>query len=187
MLIMLYARSSVAFYGDLIVSRARDENCIKIWRIHGFNTPAAISKATPDKAAAQLPGHAQTRSAFGKGFALLLILDCVNTHEWFLRFDMFLGPCGRPTLAMGNVTSEIFFWDLQDIEEGKLSRVDDGDGGVVLGGAFTSVMPQTRIVPGGAPKDNLTWTNVAWSTDGEWCVAVGLGAMAVMRRLHPTR
>ncbi|KAI9718682.1 MAG: hypothetical protein M1828_006617 [Chrysothrix sp. TS-e1954] len=175
--------NSVDFYGDLIVSRAMEENCIRIWRIHGFEALTVMSEPSRYSAPAPTPGKSATRSAFGKGLTILLTLDCPNSDPWFLRFGLFNRPPQRTALAMGNVTSEIFFWDLQDVEQGRVSSVDTLNGQRVIGSPIQKHTPQNILNPSHSRgKLEVEWSNVTWSRDGKWCVAVGnRGSIAVMK------
>ncbi|KAK4499130.1 hypothetical protein PRZ48_009642 [Zasmidium cellare] len=113
----------LAFYGDLIISKAArgdddKDNEIQIWKIDGFDSEAEV----PDEPPIPVPGD-QTRSSFPhdsrfRGFQRLLTLDISNTSRFYHRFGLFHSPGMRPILAMGNEQSAYSFWDLQRLDEG---------------------------------------------------------------------
>ncbi|KAJ9625127.1 hypothetical protein H2203_005082 [Taxawa tesnikishii (nom. ined.)] len=114
----------VKFHGDLILSRCskdqtdgQDEkeqakNYILLWKIDGFSS----DDPTPDRPPVPAPG-VHTRSAFGKRFQRLLTFDMPYTSQFYIRFSLFDAPGHRPILAMGNLRTRMFFWDLQSLEE----------------------------------------------------------------------
>jgi polycomb protein EED len=111
---------SVAFFGDLILSRACHEDTICLWRIEGFSSddppPTALQAPTtydPSK---------QTRSAFlpvpssARPIQYTRLLkfhtpDC--GVQFFMRFRIFNEPGKHPILAFCNIKSKIMFWDLE--------------------------------------------------------------------------
>ncbi|KAF2171667.1 hypothetical protein M409DRAFT_50333 [Zasmidium cellare ATCC 36951] len=113
----------LAFYGDLIISKAAraddiKDNEIQIWKIDGFNSEAEV----PEEPPIPVPGN-QTRSSFPhdsrfRGFQRLLTLDIPNTSRFYHRFGLLHAPGMRPILAMGNEQSAYSFWDLQRLDEG---------------------------------------------------------------------
>lgn len=114
---------SLAFYGDLIISKSAREpetnkNEILIWKIDGLDSEADV----PAEPAVPVPGS-QTRSAFPhesgfRGFQRLITLDMPNTSRFYHRFGLLHAPGMRPILAMGNELSVYYFWDLQRLDEG---------------------------------------------------------------------
>ncbi|EMC93292.1 hypothetical protein BAUCODRAFT_568121 [Baudoinia panamericana UAMH 10762] len=116
---------SVAFYGDLILSRcARDAgakdkaNEILLWRIDGFHS----DDEPPAEPPIPTPG-VWTRSSFhhdksSRGFQRLLTFDMPSTSRFYSRFGLLHRKGMRPMLAMGNEASKYLFWDLQKLEEG---------------------------------------------------------------------
>ena len=120
---------SLAFYGDLIISRAAKDqhdrskaNEILIWKIVGFNS----ASPPPDNPPIPVPEE-RTRSSFPhdhqyRGFQRLLTLSMPNTDRFYHRFGLLHAPGMRPILAMGNQSSKYFFWDLQRLEEGNDPR-----------------------------------------------------------------
>ena len=116
---------SLAFYGDLIISRSAKEQAIKnsqneilLWRIVGFDSEDDPPLNPPIPS----PG-VSTRSSFDhpqhtRGFQRLLTFDMPDTGRFYLRFDLLHTTGMRPILAMGNEKSQFSFWDLQKLEEG---------------------------------------------------------------------
>lgn len=116
---------SVAFYGDLIISRASKDqtdkardNTILLWKIDGFDSDSDPPLEPPIPS----PGIS-TRSSFehskqSRGFQRLLTFEMPDTGRFYLRFNLLHTPGMRPILAMGNEKSKFYFWDLQKLEEG---------------------------------------------------------------------
>lgn len=82
-----------------------------------------------------LPAHTtespETRSAFGSGWQQLLTLDSPNCSAYYMRFGLFHAPSNHPILAIGNARQQVFFWDLQSLEQGITGpdeRDFEGDG-----------------------------------------------------------
>ncbi|KAI1177430.1 WD domain-containing protein [Nemania sp. FL0916] len=109
----------VAFYGDLILSRACHEDIIVLWRIEGF------SSQDPPPTTAEAPTTSDperlTRSAFAPATAsscppqytrLLQFYTPNCGHQFYLRFKLYHDKGKHPVLAFGNAHSAIFFWDL---------------------------------------------------------------------------
>ncbi|SMQ50974.1 unnamed protein product [Zymoseptoria tritici ST99CH_3D7] len=117
---------SLAFYGDLIISRASKDqeakgnksNNILIWKISGFDSDDPPPESPP------IPVHGQqTRSSFPhdptyRGFKRLLTLNMPDTDRFYHRFGLLHAEGRRPMLAMGNQSSVYSFWDLQKLHEG---------------------------------------------------------------------
>ncbi|KAI0395753.1 WD domain-containing protein [Xylariaceae sp. FL0594] len=109
----------VAFFGDLVLSRACHEDIIVLWRIEGFSSrdpPPAPSEAPTTSDPERL-----TRSAFAPSstsscppqYTRILQFHTPNCgHQFYLRFKLFHVPDKHPVLAFGNAHSTIFFWDL---------------------------------------------------------------------------
>ncbi|KAI0447788.1 WD domain-containing protein [Xylaria telfairii] len=109
----------VAFYGDLILSRACHEDIIVLWRIEGFSSkdpPPTASEAPTTSDPERL-----TRSAFAPvtasscppQYTRLLQFYTPNCgHQFYLRFKLYHHKGKHPVLAFGNAHSAIFFWDL---------------------------------------------------------------------------
>ncbi|KAK5111510.1 hypothetical protein LTR85_011858 [Meristemomyces frigidus] len=116
---------SVAFYGDLIISRAAKDqadkardNTILLWKIDGFDSEDDPPLEPP------IPSPSvSTRSSFphserSRGFQRLLTFEMPDTGRFYLRFGLLHAPGMRPILVMGNEKSRFHFWDLQKLEEG---------------------------------------------------------------------
>ncbi|KAI0457762.1 WD domain-containing protein [Xylaria acuta] len=109
----------VAFFGDLILSRACHEDIIVLWRIEGFSSkdpPPTASEAPTTSDPERL-----TRSAFAPvtasscppQYTRLLQFYTPNCgHQFYLRFKLYHNKGKHPVLAFGNAHSAIFFWDL---------------------------------------------------------------------------
>ncbi|KAI5926724.1 WD domain-containing protein [Camillea tinctor] len=109
----------VAFFGDLVLSRACHEDIIVLWRIEGFSSqdpPPAASDAPTTSDTERL-----TRSAFAPATSsacppqytrLLQFYTPWCGHQFYLRFKLFHSKNKHPILAFGNAHSTIFFWDL---------------------------------------------------------------------------
>ncbi|KAI1635428.1 WD domain-containing protein [Biscogniauxia mediterranea] len=109
----------VAFFGDLVLSRACHEDIIVLWRIEGFSSrdpPPAASDAPTTSDTERL-----TRSAFAPATSsacppqytrLLQFYTPWCGHQFYLRFKLFHHKDKHPILAFGNAHSTIFFWDL---------------------------------------------------------------------------
>ncbi|KAK3318340.1 WD40-repeat-containing domain protein [Apodospora peruviana] len=109
----------VAFFGDLILSRACHEDTIVLWRIEGFNSDN--EPLGPLQAPTTYDPTKQTRSAFASTlpgthpaqFTRLLQFatpDC--TSQFFMRFRMFHAPGKHPILCFNNAKSKTLFWDM---------------------------------------------------------------------------
>ncbi|KAK3324226.1 WD40-repeat-containing domain protein [Cercophora scortea] len=109
----------VAFYGDLILSRACHEDTIVLWRIEGFHSddPPLL----PSQAPTTYDTSKQTRSAFTPTlspsrpahFTRLLQFytpDCAS--QFYMRFKVFHAPDKHPILAFCNAKSKTMFWDI---------------------------------------------------------------------------
>lgn len=110
---------SVAFFGDLILSRACHEDVIVLWRIEGFSShdpppPASSAPTTSDT-------ERLTRSAFASVTAtenppqytrLVQFHTPGSGHQFYMRFRLFHHKEKHPILAFGNAHSNIYFWDL---------------------------------------------------------------------------
>lgn len=117
---------SLRFYGDLILSKAcRDgssknkKNEILLWKLEGFDP----DDPPPSEPPIPVPGI-YTRSSFSHssrsaGFQRLLSFRIDHTDRFYHRFGLLHEPDMRPILCMGTEQSKFYFWDLQDLEEGK--------------------------------------------------------------------
>ena len=117
----------VAWYGDLILSRAAQECKIVLWRIEGFAPLDPPPSRPPTDASSRT-----TTSAFGGSYQRLLQFDVPDTTSFYMRFSLFNQPGARPLLAIGNIKGRVFFWDLQSLEEwdGGGGTGSDSDGAV---------------------------------------------------------
>ncbi|KAK5998190.1 Polycomb eed-B-like protein [Cladobotryum mycophilum] len=118
----------VAFYGDLILSRACHDNVIVLWRIEGFSSdgppPSQTSAPTPQNVLPtnyEDPGRL-TRSAFVPvispqcpvQYTRLLEFHTPNCGpQFFMRFKLHHVPNQNPVLAFCNAAGNIFFWDFK--------------------------------------------------------------------------
>lgn len=132
----------VCFYGDLILSKAAEENKIVLWMVTGFNPKAPTP--SPDSA----PGTGtfnDTRSGFLSQedrsedldrespqqasespkiplLTRLLEFQVPFSELFYMRFSLlmpsFAHPDLHPVLAIGNTKTKIFFWDLMGLELG---------------------------------------------------------------------
>ncbi|KAI1322930.1 WD domain-containing protein [Xylariaceae sp. FL0255] len=108
----------VAFFGDLILSRACHEDIIVLWRIEGFSSrdpPPALSEAPTTSDPERLTRSAfapATTSASPPQYTRLLQFYTPNCgHQFYLRFKLYHQQGKHPVLAFGNAHSTIFFWD----------------------------------------------------------------------------
>lgn len=108
---------SVAFYGDLVLSRACHEQKIVLWRIEGFNSedpplPPSVAPTAHDQART-------TRSAFAPASApaqwmRLLQFETANCNvQFFLRFSLFHSAGHHPILCFCNANKDIMMWDME--------------------------------------------------------------------------
>ncbi|KJZ78103.1 hypothetical protein HIM_02740 [Hirsutella minnesotensis 3608] len=116
----------VAFYGDLILSRACHDNVIVLWRIEGFSSdgppPPQSAAPTPQivvPSSNEDPARL-TRSAFvpvtsplcPAQYTRILEFSTPNCGpQFFMRFKLFHVPDQNPVLAFCNAAGNIFFWD----------------------------------------------------------------------------
>ncbi|KAK5653867.1 hypothetical protein OQA88_7791 [Cercophora sp. LCS_1] len=110
----------VAFFGDLILSRACHEDSIVLWRIEGFSSQDPV--LSPSEAPTTYDTKKETRSAYTPTltpdrpahFTRLLQFHTPDCGvQFFLRFRMFNVPGKHPILAFANAKSKTFFWDLE--------------------------------------------------------------------------
>ena len=122
-----------SFYGDLILSKAAEENKIVLWMVTGLNSKA--SPPSPESA----PGtntFQDTRSGFFPQkacledsqqpkiplFSRLLEFQVPSAELFYMRFSLLMPsrahPHLHPVLAIGNTKTKIFFWDLTGLEVG---------------------------------------------------------------------
>lgn len=122
------SEASVAFYGDMILSRACHDNVITLWRIEGFSsegppppqsiapTPQSVSPTNYDEAGRL------TRSAFvptispqcPAQYTRVLEFHTPNCGpQFFMRFKLHFVPGQHPVLAFCNAAGNIYFWDFK--------------------------------------------------------------------------
>ncbi len=95
-----------------MLSKCAREGKIVLWRIKGFS-----SKNAPLPASAAPIFHVDepTRSAFGDGYERLLQFQTPDVDPYYIRFSLFFQPHKHPVLAMGNNSSTVFMWDVQQL------------------------------------------------------------------------
>ncbi|KAK7981689.1 hypothetical protein PG996_009378 [Apiospora saccharicola] len=109
----------VAFFGDLVLSRACHEDVIVLWRIEGFSSqdPPPLASSAPTTSDTER----LTRSAFAPATAsenppqytrLVQFHTPGSGHQFYMRFKLFHMVDKHPVLAFANAHSAIFFWDL---------------------------------------------------------------------------
>lgn len=113
---MLMEICSVAFYGDLILSRACHEEKIVLWRIEGFCS--ADPPPPPSTAPTAYDQSRTTRSAFAPPnssslWMRLLQFETKNCGvQFFLRFSLHHVYDQHPILCFCNAKNEIMMWDM---------------------------------------------------------------------------
>ncbi|KAK7206561.1 WD40-repeat-containing domain protein [Myxozyma melibiosi] len=114
---------SVAFYGDLILSKAAKEHRIVLWRIDGFASNLA-DYLGQQNAPTSHDKSKDTLSAFGSGFTRLLQFSIPHTTPWYMRFGIGHGVGCGSTLVMGNDAAKVYVFQLKEYE---LTNEDDED------------------------------------------------------------
>ncbi|ROW05293.1 hypothetical protein VSDG_00133 [Cytospora chrysosperma] len=109
----------VAFYGDLILSRACHEDKIVLWRIEGFSSddPPPLPSTAPtayDQARTTRSAFAPVNSPSCPSLWVRLLQfetrDC--GPQFFLRFSMHHVYGQHPILCFCNAKNEIMMWDM---------------------------------------------------------------------------
>ncbi|KAJ1331902.1 polycomb protein EED [Microdochium nivale] len=105
----------VAFFGDLVMSRACHEDIIVLWQIDGFSSDDP--PPTPLEAPTTSDTERLTRSAFvpttASQYTRLIQFHTPGCgFQFYMRFKIFHDDKKHPVLAFGSAHSEIFFWDL---------------------------------------------------------------------------
>lgn len=108
----------VAFYGDLIISRACHEDIIVLWRIDGFSSKNP--PPSPKDAHSTSDTERLTRSSFvpptastSPQYVRMIQFHTPGCgHQFYMRFKLFHDKGKHPVLAFGNAKSTVFFWDL---------------------------------------------------------------------------
>ncbi|KAJ2907345.1 uncharacterized protein MKZ38_003202 [Zalerion maritima] len=108
----------VAFFGDLVLSRACYEQKIVLWSIDGFDSTETLPSR--EDAPSNYDQNIPTRSAFSTGskrFSRHLELQTKGVGQagemFYMRFGIYAYPGKYPILAFGNAKSKVFFWDFQ--------------------------------------------------------------------------
>ncbi|OAA64300.1 embryonic ectoderm development protein [Niveomyces insectorum RCEF 264] len=116
----------VAFYGDLILSRACHEDVIVLWRIEGFSSddPPPLPEQAPSthdtsrltrsafSALPAVPSSSTATSSVVAQYTRLLQLHTPGCGpQFFMRFGLFHVAGHHPTLAFCNAATKIYFWD----------------------------------------------------------------------------
>ncbi|KAK0671106.1 WD40-repeat-containing domain protein [Cercophora samala] len=113
----------VAFYGDLILSRACHEDTIVMWRIEGFSSddpvPNPLDAPTPTDMAKQTrsyfnPIPSKARPAMYTRLAQFHTPDC--GVQFYMRFRMYHVQGKHSILAFANAKSKTMFWDFSRFE-----------------------------------------------------------------------
>jgi polycomb protein EED len=145
----------VAFYGDLILSKAAEEEKIVLWMVTGFNSrgPRPSPDSAPstgifeDTRSGFLPkkqyddGSSIRKDTKSEGlsqislFTRLLEFSVPSTNVFYMRFSILIPspahPDLHPVLAIGNMKTKVFFWDLARLElghDGGMSSANDDEG-----------------------------------------------------------
>ncbi|KAH6660693.1 WD40-repeat-containing domain protein [Truncatella angustata] len=111
----------VAFYGDMILSRACHEDVIVLWRIEGFsskNPPPSPSDAPTTSDTERLTRSAfvpVTVSAAPQYTRMIQFHTPGSGHQFYMRFKLYHDTGKHPVLAFCNAHSNVFFWDLARI------------------------------------------------------------------------
>ncbi|KAJ9605382.1 hypothetical protein H2200_010039 [Cladophialophora chaetospira] len=138
----------VKFFGDLVLSKAANENKLVLWKMTGFDTRSP----PPDSATApKTEGYLDTRNGFMRTatgdknsvetvkiapefldqppYQRLLEFDSPNSKTFYMRFGLLLPspdfPDLHPALVFGNETTEVRFWDLQRLSLGFAGGLDE--------------------------------------------------------------
>jgi polycomb protein EED len=150
--------SSVRFHNDVIISRAANEHTILLWRIEGFDSenppptsfPMPHSQTVHSDKAVIAPASFRTRSAWGGRFQRLLQFDLPDSGAQYIRFGLFHELGKHPILSAGNHRSEVFFWDLERLEEYGVS------GAQVKGEGKETTAFRMQTAPSALPPDLVT-------------------------------
>ena len=132
----------VSFYGDLILSKAAEENKIVLWMVTGFNSKASppspdsapgtstfqdsrsgfLSKAMHAEEARKIEHHENSQQPRIPFFTRLLEFQVPFAELFYMRFSLLVPspthPHLHPVLAIGNTKTKVFF-DLTGLETGQ--------------------------------------------------------------------
>ena len=135
------------FYGDLVLSKAAQENKIVLWKITGFDTRAPPPEPTT---APKTGEYLDTRNGFMRRvtnekngvevvelapdfqdqppYQRLLEFDSPHSSSFYMRFALLLPspdfPELHPALVFGNTATEVRFWDLERLSLGYAGGLD---------------------------------------------------------------
>ncbi|KAL8381520.1 hypothetical protein RB595_005675 [Gaeumannomyces hyphopodioides] len=111
----------VAFYGDMILSKACHEDTIVLWRVEGFSShdpppPASDAPTNHDPAkltrSSFVPPSANPQTCAAAYTRLLKFSIKGCGHQFFMRFSMLQTRGMHPILAFCDTASKIMFWDM---------------------------------------------------------------------------
>lgn len=160
--------SSVAFFGDNILSRACHDNVIVLWRIEGFSSadpPPPQSSAPTAQTVVPSGGGLEDQSRLTRSYFLPAVTaECPSQYtrllefhtpscgpQFFMRFSLHHVPGQNPVLAFCNAAGNIFFWDLrrlaayQDVMLALRDPARDRARPVALPSWLKPVIPRQRV------------------------------------------
>lgn len=125
--------SSVCWHGDLILSKAFNEDCIVLWKITGFSSDLPIPKSSSAPTTHNDHNYyADTRSAFAPAlpqdrvrgtylsqYERLLQFSIPGCCSFYMRFGFLHSSAdgtAHPVLMLGNSEAKIFFWDFARLD-----------------------------------------------------------------------
>jgi polycomb protein EED len=168
----------VEFHNDFILSKSSREGKIVLWQIHGFDSQRKFESISKPPTTHEWK---ETRTAFGESVERLMQFDIRHCEPWFMKFGLFSSPFdpSRPPqhitgpglgtfLAMGNLNSNVYVWDLSVYENTNNTKGEQP--GRTLTDPFTLLKPQVTL---SVPKLKRAIRMMAWSVTGEWLVGVG--------------
>jgi polycomb protein EED len=178
----------VDFHNDFILSKSSRENRIVLWHILGFDSQRKYENRESMIPPTTTHEYKETLSAFGDSVVRLMQFDIRTCDPWFMKFGVFSYPLDllsrvndkdrgsssqdgkvEPStfLAMGNAVGNVYVWDLGVFEQVPAKGDPPGKS---LSNAFALMKPHYTL---GVPKLKRLIRQVAWSTYGDWLVAVG--------------
>lgn len=120
----------VVFHGDLIISKACEEDKIVLWMVTGFDSNA---EPPSPSAAPKSSTFAETRSGFltdaqrargEPGYQRLLEFATPRSDYFYMRFGLLDQPSLHPILVFANAMSDVYFWDFKRLEVGHSGSKD---------------------------------------------------------------
>jgi len=131
----------VAFLGDLVVSKAAQENKIVLWKVTGFNSrelpPEPVTAPKTGEHLDNRNGFVRTKKEDRDGTVQVVVderfqemplcerlleFDVPNCQSFYMRFGLLkpspMYPDLHPVLAIGNHFSQAFFWDFERLDLG---------------------------------------------------------------------